>query len=75
MEPLVARFHWDNQLLTGIELKKKQKLTDIGFFVVFPGLGKVIFKGFGFMINVREHQSTSGTKIYPTLSLRKSSNA
>ena len=39
-------------------------MTDIGFVLVFPGFGMVLFNGFGFLINVVEHQSTSGTKRY-----------
>ena len=52
----------DNQLLTGIELKK-MKLTDIWILVGFSGLVNGVSMDPGFLINVVEHQSTSGTKI------------
>jgi len=50
-------------------------LTDIGFVLVFPGFGMVLLNGFGFLINVVEHQSTSETKISVQYTLYNGSSA
>jgi len=52
------------------------KLIDIGFLFGFSWIGKRFFSmEFGYLINVVEHQSTSGTKIHSPVSLYKSSIA
>jgi len=58
--------------------KSKKKLTDIRFYCWFfvdngsGGKPGSTFNGFGFLINVVEHQSTSGTKIGSHTSVGKS---
>ena len=56
--------------------EKNKKLTDIGFFFGFPIKSGWFFStDLDILINVCEHQSTSGTKVYGRHILYKSSAA
>jgi hypothetical protein len=72
-------FHSDlyfSQALIPISIGKKKKLTDIRFFLAFPGLKERLFSmDLDLRLMFVEHQSTSGTKIRRRETLYKSAIA